>query len=118
MSDRRNRRRSGASTQAPRDRRRTGDPARHTAYRVMRAVSDGAYTNLELTQALRRTRLDARDAAFVTELVSGATRWRGRYDAIIGVAADRDPADLDPAVLDTLRLGAHQVLGLSIPLRG
>ncbi|MGA8046683.1 MAG: transcription antitermination factor NusB, partial [Dermatophilaceae bacterium] len=115
MSDARNRRRAGGSTQAPRDRRRTGDPARHTAYRVMRAVSEGAYTNLELTQALRRARLDARDAAFVTELVSGATRWRGRYDAIIAVAADRDPAALDPAVLDTLRLGAHQVLGMRVP---
>lgn len=115
MSDARNRRRPGRSTQAPRDRRRTGDPARHTAYRIMRAVSDGAYTNLELTQALRRARLDARDAAFVTELVSGATRWRGRYDAIIAAAADRDVSALDPAVLDTLRLGAHQVLGMRVP---
>ncbi|KAB7744589.1 rRNA small subunit methyltransferase B [Nostocoides sp. F2B08] len=112
-------RRSGSgrshSTQAPRDRRRTGDPARHTAYRVMRAVSDGAYTNLELTQALRRAGLDTRDAAFVTELVSGATRWRGRYDAIIAVAADRDTSALDPAVLDTLRLGAHQLLAMRVP---
>ena len=105
----------GRSAQAPRDRRRAGDPARHTAYRVMRAVSDGAYTNLELTQALRRARLDARDAAFVTELVSGATRWRGRYDAIVAVAAERDVATLDPAVLDTLRLGAHQLLAMRVP---
>jgi 16S rRNA (cytosine967-C5)-methyltransferase len=81
----------------------------------MRAVSDGAYTNLELSRVLGRARLDPRDAAFVTELVSGATRWRGRYDAIIADAAGRDVTALDPAVLDTLRLGAHQVLGMRVP---
>ena len=81
----------------------------------MRAISDGAYANLELTQALRRARLEPRDAAFVTELVSGATRWRGRYDTIIAAASSRPVNALDPAVLDTLRLGAHQILGMRVP---
>ncbi|MCA1781105.1 MAG: RsmB/NOP family class I SAM-dependent RNA methyltransferase [Dermatophilaceae bacterium] len=109
------RRRPQRSAQAPRERSRAGDPARRTAYGVMRAVAEGAYTNLELTQALRRARLSSRDAAFVTELVSGATRWQGRYDAIIATAASRDVGALDPAVLDTLRLGAHQILGMRVP---
>jgi 16S rRNA (cytosine967-C5)-methyltransferase len=103
------------SAQAPRERARTGDPARLTAYSVMRAVSDGAYANLELAQTLRRARLSSRDAAFVTELVSGATRWRGRYDAIIAEAAGRQVSRIDPPVLDTLRLGAHQVLLMRVP---
>ena len=107
--------RSGRSAQAPRDRSRAGDPARRTAYGVLRAVADGAYTNLELTQALRRARLDGRDAAFVTELVSGTTRWQARYDAIIASAASRDVGSIEPAVLDTLRLGAHQILGMRVP---
>ncbi|NLJ53725.1 MAG: rRNA small subunit methyltransferase B, partial [Intrasporangiaceae bacterium] len=81
----------------------------------MRAISDGAYANLELTQALRRARLEPRDAAFVTELVSGATRWRGRYDAIIAAASSRPVSTLDGNVLDTLRLGAHQILGMRVP---
>ncbi|HHU10053.1 MAG TPA: rRNA small subunit methyltransferase B [Intrasporangiaceae bacterium] len=103
------------SAQRPRDRGRTGDPARRTAYGVLRAVAGGAYTNLELSQALRRARLSGRDAAFVTELVSGTTRWRGRYDAIIAAAADRPVERIDPPVLDTLRLGAHQLLGMRVP---
>ena len=81
----------------------------------MRAISDGAYANIELAQALRRARLEPRDAAFVTELVSGATRWRGRYDAIIAEASGRDVSRLEGKVLDTLRLGAHQVLGMRVP---
>ena len=112
---RRDRSRPRRSAQAPRERSRTGDPARRVAYGVMRAVADGAYTNLELTQALRRARLGSRDAAFVTELVSGATRWRGRYDAVIAEAAGRDLSSLEPSVLDTLRLGAHQILGMRVP---
>lgn len=112
---RRGRGRPQRSAQPPRERSRGGDPARRTAYEVLRAVSDGAYANLELTQALRRARLDGRDAAFVTELVSGATRWRGRYDPIIASAAGRDTGSLEPAVLDTLRLGAHQILGMRVP---
>lgn len=103
------------SARPPRERSRAGDPARRTAYGVLRAVADGAYTNLELTHALRRARLSGRDAAFVTELVSGATRWRGRYDAIIAAAARRDVGSIEPPVLDTLRLGAHQILGMRVP---
>lgn len=103
------------STQAPRDRSRTGDPARRTAYTVLRGVADGAYTNLELTTALRRARLQGRDAAFVTELVSGTIRWRGRYDVIIAAASSRPVERIDPPVLDTLRLGAHQILAMRVP---
>lgn len=105
----------GRSAQAPRDRSRTGDPARRTAYSILRAVADGAYTNLELSKALRRARLQGRDAAFVTELVSGTIRWRGRYDAIIAAASARPVERIDPAVLDTLRLGAHQILAMRVP---
>lgn len=103
------------SAQAPRERGRSGDPARRTAYNVMRAVGEGAYANLELAQALRRARLDGRDAAFVTELVSGTIRWQGRYDPIIASASGREVSRLDDGVLDTLRLGAHQVLAMRVP---
>nr|WP_246308551.1 transcription antitermination factor NusB [Kineosphaera limosa] len=99
---------------APSQRSRSADDARLVAFEVMRAIDDGAYANLELPRALRRAGLTGRDAAFVTELVYGATRLRGRYDPIIGRGAGRDVTDIDPEVLDVLRLGAHQLLGMRV----
>jgi 16S rRNA (cytosine967-C5)-methyltransferase len=81
----------------------------------MRAVADGAYANLELPKVLRENRIHGRDAAFATELVYGAIRLHGLYDPIIAVAAGRPVANIDDNVLDTLRLGAHQLLGMRVP---
>ena len=64
---------------------------------------------------LRDRRITGRDAAFATELAYGATRLRGRYDPIVAAAADRPVSAVDPAVLDTLRLGLHQLLGMRVP---
>ncbi len=110
------RRQSGdRSRQRPAERaRRTGAP-RLAAYTVMRAVSDGAYANLEMPKVLRDKGIDGRDAAFATELVYGATRMRGLYDRVIAVAARRDVESIDDNVLDTLRLGTHQLLGMRVP---
>jgi 16S rRNA (cytosine967-C5)-methyltransferase len=85
------------------------------AYTVLRAVADGAYANLELPRVLREKRIRGRDAAFTTELVYGAVRMHGLYDPIIAVAADRPLDRIDGAVLDTLRLGAHQLLAMRVP---
>jgi len=87
---------------------------RLAAYTVMRAVDDGAYANLELPKVLRERHIDGRDAAFATELVYGATRMRGFYDRVVEVAAKRPAAEIDGAVLDTLRLGVHQLLGMRV----
>jgi 16S rRNA (cytosine967-C5)-methyltransferase len=76
---------------------------------------DDAYANLLLPQRLRHHRLDRRDAAFATELAYGALRGQGTYDAILALNVDRPLAQLDPAVLDLLRLGAHQLLGMRVP---
>ena len=108
-------RRPQRSRTAPSQRARQGDPARLTAFTVLRRVADGAYANLELPQELRRRRLDGRDAAFATELTYGTLRMQGLYDAIIAVAADRPVDRLDGNVLDVLRLGAHQILGMRVP---
>ncbi|RIK15704.1 MAG: methyltransferase, partial [Acidobacteria bacterium] len=71
--------------------------------------------NLELPAALRRAGVRGRDAAFATELVYGTLRLQGLYDAVVGVAADRPVAGIDPPVLDVLRLGVHQLLGMRVP---
>jgi 16S rRNA (cytosine967-C5)-methyltransferase len=102
------------SVQRPSQRSRRADPVRLAAYTVLRAVADGAYVNLELPKTLRSKRIDGRDAAFATELVYGATRLRGFYDRVVEVAAQRPLAQIDAAVLDTLRLGVHQLLGMRV----
>ena len=103
------------SAQRPSERSRTSDPQRLAAYTVMRAVADGAYANLELPRVLREKHIQGRDAAFTTELLYGAIRLQGLYDPIIGQAAGRPLSKIDGNVLDTLRLGAHQLLGMRVP---
>src|SRR6476659_11181739 len=103
------------SEQRPSERARRTDPARLAAYTAMREVAHGAYANLALPKLLRDKRITGRDAGFATELVYGATRMSGLYDAIIASAAGRPVDKIDANVLDTLRLGAHQLLGMRVP---
>lgn len=92
-----------------------GDPVRRAAHRVLAAVSTkDAYANLQLAAVLRESGLHGKDAALATELVYGVLRHRGSYDAVIGLCADRDLHQIDPVVLDALRLGAHQLLGMRV----
>lgn len=104
------------SAQAPGERRRRTDPARTAAYDVLRQVDGSdAYANLVLPPLLRERRIAGRDAAFATELAYGTLRLRGRYDAILARCVTRPLDQLDPEVLDVLRLGAHQLLGMRVP---
>ncbi|WP_289033397.1 RsmB/NOP family class I SAM-dependent RNA methyltransferase [Arsenicicoccus cauae] len=103
------------SAQRPSERARSGDPARLTAYTVLRSVAEGGYANLELPRLLRGHAMEGRDAAFTTELTYGTLRWQGLYDAVLADAAGRSVDKIDPPVLDTLRLGAHQALGMRVP---
>jgi 16S rRNA (cytosine967-C5)-methyltransferase len=92
------------------------DAARLVAYDVLVAVREqDAYTNLLLASVLRDRGVTGRDAAFATELVSGTIRRQGTYDAVIGRCVDRPLLKVDPAVLDALRLGAHQLLAMRVP---
>ncbi|MDQ0028824.1 RsmB/NOP family class I SAM-dependent RNA methyltransferase [Arthrobacter bambusae] len=106
----------GFSTNAPSQRTRRADPARLVAFEVLRAVaSEDAYANLVLPSRIRHHHLDKRDAGFATELSYGALRGQGMYDAVLAECVDRPLAQLDPAVLDALRLGAHQLLAMRVP---
>ncbi|ALE05598.1 methyltransferase [Arthrobacter sp. ERGS1:01] len=101
---------------APAARTRAADPARLVAFEVLRAVSgDDAYANLVLPARIRNHRLDRRDAGFATELAYGALRAQGTYDAILARCVDRPLTELDPAILDALRLGVHQLLAMRVP---
>lgn len=97
------------------------DPARLVAFDVLQEVDvEGAYANLVLPRALRAVRrdiptFDSRDAAFASELVYGTLRQRGRLDWELARHMSRDVAETDPAVMDLLRLGAHQILDMRVP---
>lgn len=92
------------------------DGARIVALEALTKVrQDGAYANLVLPPLLDRARLDKRDAGFATALTYGTLRLQGRYDAVIARCVDRPLEQVDGVVLDLLRLGAHQLLGMRVP---
>jgi 16S rRNA (cytosine967-C5)-methyltransferase len=92
------------------------DPARIAAYELLRAVENqDAYANLTLPGLLDAAGLAGRDAALATELGYGTLRATGTLDEIISRCVDRDLGEVEPGVLDLLRLGAYQVLRTRIP---
>jgi len=92
-----------------------GRDARRVAYETVRAVHESdAYANLLLPTSIARAGLDTADAALATELTYGTLRRRGTYDAVIALAADRPAHEIDPAVLDALRIGVHQLLSTRV----
>ena len=94
---------------------RTARNARRVAYETVRAVHESdAYANLLLPRSIERAGLDTADAALATELTYGTLRRQGTYDAIIAIAAERPTQEIDPAVLDALRLGVHQLLSTRV----
>ncbi|MGY4708635.1 RsmB/NOP family class I SAM-dependent RNA methyltransferase [Mycolicibacterium sp. CBM1] len=100
----------------PRRSRRTPlDPARQAAFDVLRAVSErDAYANLVLPSMLAERGIAGRDAAFATELAYGSCRTLGLLDAVIVAAAGRPTDQIDPVLLDLLRLGAYQLLRTNV----
>jgi 16S rRNA (cytosine967-C5)-methyltransferase len=98
----------------PRPRYRA-DPARRAAFDVLDAVdSREAYANLLLPRLLADRGIAGRDAALATELAYGTLRGQGTYDAVLAACSDRPLGKLDPPVLLTLRIGAHQLLATRV----
>src|SRR5699024_524608 len=107
--------RRGHSASRPSERSRRSTSSREVAFEGLRLVrEEDSYANLVLPRLLRTHRLPARDAAFATELFYGTLRARGRLDAVLAACVDRPLEEVDPALLDVLRLGAHQLLDLSV----
>jgi 16S rRNA (cytosine967-C5)-methyltransferase len=97
--------------------RRRRDEPREAALRVLSAVQDdGAYANLALPAELARRHLHGLDAAFATELTYGTLRAVGTHDDVLAQCVDRPLSEVDPVVLDALRLGVHQVLRMRVPV--
>lgn len=85
--------------------------ARSVALEAIRRVTDeGAYSTIVVPGALRRSRLDARDRAFATELAFGTIRRLLPIDRALDGVASRPVARMSPGARSVLRLGAYQVL--------
>jgi 16S rRNA (cytosine967-C5)-methyltransferase len=103
-----------AVASAPR-RRGTVQPARRIALDILIAVRESdAYANLLLPVRLDRARLSEADAGLCTELTYGTLRLQGYYDRVIELAARRPAGDIDPGILDVLRLACHQLLSMRV----
>lgn len=90
--------------------------ARETAYELTRRVdSGGGYLSLLLRYNLEKSGLGARDRALVAELTYGVQRYRNRLDHIIASFSRRPLDELDPDLLDLLRLGVYQISEMRVP---
>lgn len=76
---------------------------------VTQVNREGAYANLRLPYLLGQSNLDQRDRSFVTELAYGTIRMQGRHDFAISAHSDRRIEEIDPVVIDLLRIGIHQL---------
>ena len=92
------------------------DASRLLAFDVIHEVNhNGGYSNLLLPKVLSSSSLDSRDKAFITELVYGTLRMQGRHDWILQRVSDRPWQEVDPALVDVARLGAHQLFEMRVP---
>jgi 16S rRNA (cytosine967-C5)-methyltransferase len=106
--------REGASAE-PSSARRTAlaADARGLALQALVEIAHGARANVALPALLSSSRLEARDRAFVTELVYGTVRMQRACDWAVDKHLHRDP---DLVVRLALRLGAYQLIFLHTPV--
>jgi 16S rRNA (cytosine967-C5)-methyltransferase len=90
--------------------------AREIAYDITRRVnSAGGYLGLLLRYGMAAHDLDGRDRSLVSELAYGVQRHRAKLDFIVASFSNRPLADIDPEVLDILRLGVYQLAEMRVP---
>ena len=75
-------------------------------------LKDGAYTNIAISQFLRRHPLEDLELAFFTELVYGTVKALGTLDWYLEQCVNRPLEKVAPDILNILRLGAYQLLYL------
>jgi 16S rRNA (cytosine967-C5)-methyltransferase len=95
-----------------------GLASRRAAWEVLRRVhGDEAWSTLALGAVLRCAGLDARDRAFAANLAYSTLRWEGTLDWALDRVLTRSLREVEPELLDVLRLGAWQVLYGGTPER-
>ena len=94
----------------------SGAQSRLLAFDLLDEVNrNGAYANLALPKILAKSNLSVQDRALVTELAYGTLRMQSKYDFVISQFADRQIEEIDPKLLDLIRLGAHQIFSMRTP---
>jgi len=92
------------------------EAARLLVFQLLTQVNrQGAYANLRLPELLAASNLEERDRAFATELGYGTLRMQGKHDALIKRHIDRPFEEVDPGIVDLLRMGIHQVKEMRVP---
>ncbi len=89
---------------------------REIAFLLTRRVhSQGGFLTLLLRYSMSRTCLSSRDRSLVSELTYGVQRYRNKIDYLISLFSHRPLKELDPEVLDILRLGLYQLSEMGTP---
>lgn len=78
---------------------------------LLRVARENAYAS-ELLHSARYSSLTHSDHRLATEITMGVLRWRSRLDEEISVFSAQPLHKLDPEVLESLRIGAYQMLYL------
>lgn len=90
--------------------------SRLTSYELITQVNrTGAYANIRLPELLAKSKMNAADKAFTTELSYGTLRMQGRHDYIASKYLDRPFAEVNEKIIDLLRLGIHQLTKMRVP---
>lgn len=84
--------------------------ARTAAFHTLLAVcKDGAYSNIAVSQTIKKQKFDDRERRFYTELVYGTLRSLNYLDWIVNRLGTRRAEKLDPVCLAVLRIGLYQL---------
>lgn len=87
--------------------------ARDVALDVLfRVFTQNAFASTALRNAFEQHSLSGPDRGLATEIVYGVLRRRGFLDLAIGHVADKRTKDIDPKIIDVLRIGAYQLMYL------
>jgi 16S rRNA (cytosine967-C5)-methyltransferase len=98
---------------APQNNGKSNKSPRNKALEILtRVEKDKGYSNLLIDSQLESGDIKGRDAAFLTTLVYGVLENMICLDFFISSFANRRAKDINPIVLNILRLGAYQLIFL------
>ena len=87
---------------------RSADPVRRAAHAALLSFGKTPLAADLLVERFSSKDFEARDRAFLRELIYGVLRWRGRLDFIFGHFLEKP--NVAPPVREALRLGTYQLL--------
>ena len=90
--------------------------ARSVALDLLNKVTfEDSYANLVMPALLEEAKLNTRDSSLAQELAFSTIRWQLTYDFILNQVSSRPVEEIDASVLNSLRMGCHQLLKMRIP---